>query len=200
MIGRVKLRFARGIRWTDRSIGRTVGRAGFVLRSAAGISICGAALAVPLSEAAAQAVPKISAGQWVRVSTKFEGVDPDWLLAQVADLTPSYLVVDPLGSGRLAIMRESVTQLQIFRGWVSRTGRGTVVGAAAGLVASVAVMLTTDCSAFCLAGVPAGALLGRTIGTSTSGYRWSPVPLDKLDAVFTPRRVAAILLGATIAF
>ena len=132
MIGRVKLRFARGIRWTDRSIGRTVWRAGFVLRSAAGISICGAALAVPLSEAAAQAVPKISAGQWVRVSTKFEGVDPDWLLAQVADLTPSYLVVDPLGSGRLAIMRESVTQLQVFRGWISRTGRGTVIGAAAG--------------------------------------------------------------------
>jgi hypothetical protein len=200
MIEPAKIRFACRVRRTGVSIGRTVWWVGFALRGAAGISICGAALAVPISEIAAQAVPKISAGQWVRVSTKFEGVDPDWMLAQVADLTPSYLVLDQLGSGRLAIMRESLTQLQLFRGWVSRAGRGTVVGAAAGLLASVAVMLTTDCSAFCLAGVPAGALLGRTIGTSTSGYRWSAVPLDELDAAFTPRRVAAVLLGATIAF
>ena len=200
MIGQAKVRFAYSIRWTGASTGRTAWCVGFVLRSAVGISICGAAFAVPVSDVAAQAVPKISAGQWVRVSTKFEGVDPDWMLAQVADLTPSYLVLDPLGSGRLAIMRESVTQLQLFRGWVSRTGRGTVVGAAAGLVASVAVMLTTDCSAFCLAGVPAGALLGRTIGTSISGYGWSAVPLDKLDSAFTPRRVAAVSLGVTVAF
>lgn len=200
MIGRAKRCLARRNHRTGASIGWRVWRAGFALRSAAGISICGAALAVPVSEAAAQAVPKISAGQWVRISTKFEGVDPDWMLAQIADLTPSYLLVDQLGSGRLAIMRESVTQLQLFRGWVSREGRGTVLGAAAGLVASVAVMLATDCSAFCLAGIPAGALLGRTIGTSTSGYRWSAVPLDKLDAAFTPRRVAAVLLGATLAF
>ncbi len=200
MIGRAKRCLARRVHWTGASISRKVGRAGFALRSAVGISICGAALAMPVSEAAAQAVPKIIPGQWVRVSTKFEGVDPDWLLAQVADLTPSYLLVDPVGSSRLAIMRESVTQLQLFRGWVSRRGRGTVVGAAAGLVASVAVMLAKDCSAFCLAGIPAGALLGRTIGTSTSGYRWSGVPVDKLDAAFAPRRVAAVLLRASIAF
>ena len=181
-------------------INRLVRRTNDGLRRAACIVTCGVVLGVPLSAAMGQSVPRMQKGQWVRISTKFEGADPDWLLAQVADLTPAYLLVDPMASGRLAIMRESLTQLQSFQGWVSKREQGTMIGAAAGMVASIALSLTTDCSVLCLFGIPVGAGVGRLLGGTVAHMEWLPLPLDKLDAAFAPRRIAWVRFGTTVAF
>jgi len=170
------------------------------MRRAACIVTYGVVLAMPFSAAMGQSVPSMQKGQWVRISTKFEGADPDWLFAQVADLTPAYLLVDPLASDRLAIMRESLTQLQVFQGWVSKREQGTLIGAAAGMVASIALSLTTDCSVYCLVGIPVGAGVGRAVGGTVAHIEWLPLPLDKLDAAFAPRRIALVRLGTTVAF
>ena len=144
----------------------------------------------PVVAAGGQAVPHVQSGQWVRVSTKFLGGDPDWLVGHLADLTPSYLVVDPDGAARLAVMRGSLTQVQRSEGWVSRTGRGTLVGALVGLSASLFLNVVADCSEVCLVGVPLGAGLGRAVGSWASGHGWTAVPLDRLDEAFSIRRVA----------
>ena len=180
----------------DRLVRRTRDR----MRRAACIVMCGVVLAMPLSAAMGQSVPRMQKGQGVRISTKFAGADPDWLLAQVADLTPAYLLVDPMTSGRLAIMRESLTQLQTFQGWVSKQEEGTLIGAAAGMVTTIALSLTTDCSVFCLAGIAVGAGIGRAVGGTVAHMAWLPLPLDRLDAAFAPRRIAWVRFGTTVAF
>ncbi len=159
-----------------------------------------AALGTIPHRAGAQAVPNMRAGQWVRISTKFEGVDPDWMLAQLRDLTPAYLVVDPLGASTLAIMRGSLTRVQLFRGWIGREDRGTLLGTWAGMAVFIASRVIVDCPRMCLAAIPAGALVGRRIGSSASGYGWEIVPVDQLDAAFAPRRVARVRIGATLSF
>jgi hypothetical protein len=170
------------------------------MKRAAGIVTCGVFLAIPFSAVMGQSVPSMQKGQWVRISTKFEGAEPDWLLAQVSDLTPAYLVVDPLASDRLAIMRESLTQLQVFQGWVSKQEEGTLIGGAVGMVSSIVLSFTTECSVYCLAGIPLGAVVGRVLGGTVAHIEWLPLQLDKLDAAFAPRRVARVRLGATVAF
>lgn len=170
------------------------------MRRAACIVTYGVVLAIPFSPTMGQSVPSMQKGQLVRISTKFEGADPDWLFARVADLTPAYLLVDPLASDRLAIMRENLTQLQVFRGWVSKRKQGTLIGAAAGMVAAIALSLTTDCSVYCLVGIPVGAGVGRALGGTVAQMAWLPLPLDKLDAAFAPRRLAWVRVGTTLAF
>ena len=158
------------------------------------------ALLMPLCTAAGQSVPRVNAGEWVRISTKFEGADPDWLLAQIAELTPAYLVVDRVGAGRLAIPRELLTQLQVARGWASKKRQGTLIGATAGLAVSIVASLVADCSVYCFAGVAVGAGAGWRIGSAASGFAWSPIPVDQLDAAFRRARIARILAGAALRF
>lgn len=181
-------------------INRLVRRTRDDMTRAACIVTYGVALTIPFSPTMGQSVPSMQKGQLVRISTKFEGADPDWLFARVADLTPAYLLVDPLASDRLAITRESLTQLQVFQGWVSKRKQGTLIGAAAGMVVSIALSVTTDCSVFCLAGIPVGAGVGRVVGGTMAHMEWLRLPLDKLDAAFAPRRVAWVRLGTTVAF
>jgi hypothetical protein len=129
----------------------------------------------------AQADARKEHGDWIRLTTLARDSASAWLAGRVIDLTATYLVIEPVGQGWLAIPRHDIARVQRHEGWDVRTKRATLVGLVAGLATGVTLAVATDCGPVCLATAPLGAGIGWRIGSKSVVWKWTDVRVSQID-------------------
>jgi hypothetical protein len=126
--------------------------------------------------ASGQHPQRIDLGEWVRLSTRQLGTEPDWVVGALAASTDMYLVVEPIAAGPLAIPHQSLTRVEVQRGWSSRAWPAGLLGAVAGLAASTTLGMMAGCLPSCiLIGTPFAAGVGTLLGARDMRMRWEAV-------------------------
>lgn len=142
-------------------------------------------------QAAGQQDPPDAPGMWIRFSTRPMESDPAWSVARVIDVTDAFLVVEPLGEGALAVDRGIVTRVERSEGWRNRQARGGAIGAVLGAAVGVGLFLGTDC-ANCVALTGLGFGVGWWAGARDRQVEWLMIPLERVDIMLRPRRIAGV--------
>lgn len=151
----------------------------------------GAMAMSPIPAWGQQVPPRDVPGMWIRFSTRTAESEPSWQVARVIDITSEYLVVEPLGEGALAVDRGIVTRVQRSEGWRPRTARGAGIGFAAGAALAGGLFFGADCD-YCVAFAGAGLGVGWWAGARDIRLEWMIVPLERVDVMIRPRRIAGV--------
>ena len=114
----------------------------------------------------------------------------------------------------VAVLRDSVTTLEVRAGRSNRAGMGA--GGGAGVGGLLGLMAAGDCAGFTVLGAPpssedcrrigltigalGGALVGVLIGAGNPVDSWREVPLNRLRVSFGSQRDGRFGLGASVRF
>lgn len=151
-------------------------------------------------------------GTPIRFRASVDGqVDPDFTKGTWVERGDDFIVVQENGaiSSRQIPLR-SLSQFEMLTGKGPRTGKGAIVGSAAGalagLVAGVVFCEGGDCldvedataadaaQVFSLAGAVGGALVGALVGAFAHGDDWQPVSFDSVR----PQQAAGTAWGFSV--
>jgi hypothetical protein len=131
-------------------------------------------------------VPALQTGDWVRLSTRALDGPPQWIVGELETITPSYVILSPLGAAPLAVPHTILTRFELRGGWHTAARGGSILGSLAGAFVAGALAAATDCEPWCLTIPLAGAGAGYALGRSSVHLRWTPIPPNRVR----PHRIA----------